>query len=122
MLLGTLRDRYYVVITFSTVGYGDQVPNSEETISRFWAFLCIMFGSMFVALPLAVIGNEFELAYKQVYNAHSNIDTISSAERRQQLLNDAHRVWGTIHVARTQFVWLQATRSFGIEQLAIAIV
>eukprot|EP00750_Incisomonas_marina_P013887 INCI17562.1.p1 GENE.INCI17562.1~~INCI17562.1.p1 ORF type:complete len:1317 (-),score=237.05 INCI17562.1:100-4050(-) len=94
---------YYVVITFSTVGYGDQVPNSEETISRFWAFLCIMFGSMFVALPLAVIGNEFELAYKQVYNAHSNIDTISSAERRQQLLNDAHRVWGTIHVARTQF-------------------
>lgn len=55
---------YFVTVTMTTVGYGDQIPVSE--IGRFVAMAAMLFGSFFMAMPLAIIGNNFEKAWQEL--------------------------------------------------------
>jgi hypothetical protein len=53
---------YFLAITLTTVGYGDQIP--KHAGARALAILTMMFGAVFLSMPIAVIGNKFESAYK----------------------------------------------------------
>lgn len=48
---------YFSIVTFTTVGYGDVVP--VTTPGRLVTLLLMMWGVLFTAMPLAVVGNEF---------------------------------------------------------------
>lgn len=48
---------YFVVVTMTTVGYGDQVPLTQE--GKFVTGIMMIFGVLVSAMPLAIVGNEF---------------------------------------------------------------
>jgi len=63
---------YFLAITLTTVGYGDQIPTHPG--ARMLAIITMMFGAVFLSMPIAVIGNKFELAYNnfEKKQAHKN--------------------------------------------------
>ena len=63
---------YFLAITLTTVGYGDQIPTHAG--ARFLAIVTMMFGAVFLSMPIAVIGNKFEAAYNnfEKRQAHKN--------------------------------------------------
>ena len=52
---------YFVIITLTTVGFGDQIPHNN--MARFVAVLTMLAGAVFMSMPIAVIGNQYEAAY-----------------------------------------------------------
>ena len=54
---------YYCFITFSSVGFGDVV--ADRTIGRAVAGALMVSGTFFLALPLTIIGNNFEKAWEK---------------------------------------------------------
>ena len=95
---------YFLMITILTVGYGDQTPKTD--IGRLIGILCMILGSCFLAMPLAIVGNKFQAAYEQEQaenSRHSNTrdDHITKAQRQQRLLNEAYIMLATIdHLQR----------------------
>ena len=55
---------FYSVVTMTTTGYGDQIPVLEYT--RMMACFVMIFGVLFMSMPLAIMGNEYEDAWKVV--------------------------------------------------------
>ena len=55
---------YFTVVSMTTVGYGDQYPVYDT--GRFLALIVCFFGVLFVSMPLAIIGNEYEAAWGDV--------------------------------------------------------
>ena len=53
---------YYVAVTLTTVGYGDQIPTT--IMGRAIGVVVMVLGSFYMAMPLAVIG-RFEEAYQE---------------------------------------------------------
>lgn len=58
-----LNAAYYLVITLTTIGYGDQIPTTVP--GRAVGVLIAFLGSFYMAMPLAIIGSKFEEAYKE---------------------------------------------------------
>ena len=56
----------------TTVGYGDMTPYYEH--GRALAVLVMFFGSLFTAMPLAIIGNEYESTWEQMTVQKRNED------------------------------------------------
>ena len=54
---------YFLIITTTTVGYGDIVPTSFS--GRLVAIAVMLTGSFFLAMPLSIIGTEFERAFSR---------------------------------------------------------
>jgi hypothetical protein len=55
---------WFVLVTMTTVGYGDKVPGSAE--GKFFACIAAFVGNAFiVALPIAIIGNDFQNTYNE---------------------------------------------------------
>ena len=76
---------YFLAITLTTVGYGDQIPTHPG--ARALAILTMMFGAVFLSMPIAVIGNKFELAYKnfEKRQAHKNPEkALENAKKEYQ--------------------------------------
>jgi hypothetical protein len=48
----------------TTVGYGDQYPAYDD--GRMLACFVMIFGALFMSMPLAIIGNEYEEAWSEV--------------------------------------------------------
>lgn len=57
VFLDVINTLYFSVVTMTTVGYGDMVP--QTTLGRAWASLMMVFGVLFSAMPLAIVGNSF---------------------------------------------------------------
>ena len=74
---------YYLAITLTTVGYGDQVPT--HPFGRFLAVVTMLFGAVFLSMPIAVIGNKFELAYEafEKREAHKNPKLALEAAKKE---------------------------------------
>lgn len=70
---------FFSVVTMSTVGYGNQIPYFEPT--RLVACFVMIFGALFMSMPLAIIGNEYEDAWKYVA---LKVDELKAAERLVQ--------------------------------------
>ena len=58
-----IQSSYFLFITITTVGYGDQIP--VTTMGKILAVLLAILGSFYMAMPLAIIGSKFEEAYQE---------------------------------------------------------
>eukprot|EP01035_Chromulina_nebulosa_P038007 gene38007-51328_t len=81
---------FFSVVTMTTTGYGNQTPMYE--VDRFIACCVMVFGSLFLSMPLAIIGNEYDKAWNEV-NTDSEIEkevqlreTIAFAEKAKAAL------------------------------------
>ena len=63
---------WFSVVTMTTVGYGDMVPYYEH--GRALAVMVMFFGALFTAMPLAIIGNEYESTWEQMSVVKRNED------------------------------------------------
>ena len=48
---------WFVLVTLTTVGYGDVVPSS--TVGQLVSVVAIVCGVLFMAMPISIVGNEF---------------------------------------------------------------
>ncbi|ETM51079.1 hypothetical protein L914_04989 [Phytophthora nicotianae] len=60
-----LTTGYFVVVTVATIGYGDITPTKGNVASRCFAVMIIMSSTLFLSMPVAIIGAEFDRAWKQ---------------------------------------------------------
>uniref|UniRef100_A0A6U0W853 Ion transport domain-containing protein n=1 Tax=Pinguiococcus pyrenoidosus TaxID=172671 RepID=A0A6U0W853_9STRA len=72
---------YFTIVTMTTVGFGDQVP--QLLLTRFLAVLCMIFGVLYLAMPITIVGHEFEKAWDIVVRKEEN-------EKQLKLVDDAH--------------------------------
>jgi hypothetical protein len=75
-LRGTM---YFTVVTVTTVGYGDQSPSLDNETSM-WVGMILMFvGITYMAMPIAVIGAEFERLWKSspLHDQRTNFSQLS---------------------------------------------
>mmetsp|Transcript_112718 Transcript_112718/g.318549 ORF Transcript_112718/g.318549 Transcript_112718/m.318549 type:complete len:865 (-) Transcript_112718:100-2694(-) len=54
---------WYVLVTMTTVGYGDYSPTT--TVGKVIGVTCFYVGVIFLALPIGLIGSNFELVYQE---------------------------------------------------------
>eukprot|EP00949_MAST-11_sp_MAST-11-sp1_P003431 g3431.t1 len=54
---------YFVLVTMTTTGYGDQTP--ATTTGKMLAVIIALFGILFLAMPLTIVGNRFYLAWNE---------------------------------------------------------
>ncbi|ETV88832.1 hypothetical protein H257_00320 [Aphanomyces astaci] len=59
-----LTSAYYVVVTVATVGYGDVVPSAGNALGRITAIVIMIMGTLFLSMPLAIVGTEFDRAWR----------------------------------------------------------
>jgi len=74
---------FYSVVTMTTVGYGNQVPAFE--LGRFVAVCVMIFGALFISMPLALIGNEYNEAWEEVQARQARERAIQEALRLERL-------------------------------------
>ena len=100
---------YYLVITLTTIGYGDQIPTSipGRTIGALIAFL----GSFYMAMPLAIIGSKFEEAFKErelaavqksrtrAHDLKEQLSHVSNKERRARVLRLALKLFEILEIS-----------------------
>ena len=48
---------YFMMVTMTTTGYGDQYPST--TLGKIIAAFSAVFGILFLAMPLTIVGNAF---------------------------------------------------------------
>ena len=53
--------RRFIVVTMTTVGYGDVYPVS--TLGKLASVISIVFGVLFLSMPLAIVGSNFCAAW-----------------------------------------------------------
>ena len=70
---------YFLTITLTTVGYGDQIPT--QNFSMILAMVTMLFGSVFFAMPLAIIGNQFQEAYDKWEKEEELLDSTKALRR-----------------------------------------
>jgi len=60
---------WFMFVTMSTVGYGDVSPNT--TLAKIATIVAMNFGVMFMAMPLAIVGNNFVRVWedREIYKA-----------------------------------------------------
>merc|ERR1719409_2174308 len=55
---------WWVAVTTTTVGYGDYSPTTP--VGKFIGVVCFYVGVIFLALPVSVLGSNFEVVYNQM--------------------------------------------------------
>jgi hypothetical protein len=76
---------YFLVITITTVGYGDQVP--VTWYGKIIAIIVMLAGSFFLAMPLSIVGTEFERAFDENEKLREKQDKTGRLQRRRELRN-----------------------------------
>ncbi|TMW62042.1 hypothetical protein Poli38472_009535 [Pythium oligandrum] len=56
---------YFVMVTVATIGYGSQLPSFSNPVSVVLTGLVMIFGSLYLSMPLAIVGINYETAWKK---------------------------------------------------------
>ncbi|ETW09901.1 hypothetical protein H310_00340 [Aphanomyces invadans] len=59
---------YFVMVTVATVGYGDQVPDLANPFGAFVVVVAMIFGALYLAMPLAIVGIKYEVTWRRFEN------------------------------------------------------
>ncbi|KAL4240903.1 Potassium voltage-gated channel subfamily G member 2 [Mactra antiquata] len=78
---------YWALITLTTVGYGDMIPNTK--LGHVVAALCAVCGIIVLALPIGIIASTFN----KLYNFNSYV--ITHVRRNKDVLSDSKIRKGT---------------------------
>jgi hypothetical protein len=79
---------YWAMVTFTTVGYGDLVPTSP--FGRFVALILMYTGILVLALPISVIGANFQREYERLEGNNDDDDSIESQDIWNGARDDGH--------------------------------
>ncbi|KAJ0410503.1 hypothetical protein ATCC90586_008310 [Pythium insidiosum] len=55
---------YFMMVTVATVGYGNQVPSKDNIPALLLSCVAMIFGQLYFAMPLAIVGNNFQDMYE----------------------------------------------------------
>lgn len=55
---------WWAIVTMTTVGYGDVTP--KTALGRLTGTVCMLCGILLIALPIAIVGRNFQDAYEQM--------------------------------------------------------
>lgn len=98
---------YFMMVTMTTTGYGDQYPSS--TFGKILASVAAVFGILFLAMPLTIVGNSFYnnwnkfLAKKEAEEKVKQIMLRRTEFKRKSLLqNDLRRNVDKLVVAASE--------------------
>jgi len=100
---------YFVVITMTTVGFGDQIPTTVTAKAA--TGIAIIIGSFYLAMPLAIVGSRFDHAWEQheAKRATKRSDAenkileeirerrLTAAERRHRVVVSSYQALDSIH-------------------------
>ncbi len=76
-----LHGLYWSVVTSTTVGYGDMYPTSPG--GRVFACLCTILGIVVIAMPVTVLGNNFNNAYEELYKNDDGKETQNASSNAE---------------------------------------
>ncbi|GMI54708.1 hypothetical protein ScalyP_jg12170 [Parmales sp. scaly parma] len=68
---------YWVMVTMTTVGYGDQFP--QTPLGKFFTIICMLCGILTLALPITVLGSNFANEYDAM---HGKSDEEAQEEKK----------------------------------------
>lgn len=80
---------YYLMITLTTVGYGDQAPLTMG--GRVVAIAMMLSGALYMAMPLAIIGSKFTEAYSEHEEEKAKRDPAWAEDQMRRLQNVTRR-------------------------------
>eukprot|EP00753_Platysulcus_tardus_P001233 PLAT11195.1.p1 GENE.PLAT11195.1~~PLAT11195.1.p1 ORF type:complete len:962 (-),score=537.95 PLAT11195.1:1455-4340(-) len=88
---------FFVVVTMTTVGYGDQVP--VTTAGRLVTCMAVIAGVLFLAMPFTIVGNNFYDAWEaEKVQARSMADLLKhTLTKREQLQHTYMQVGGQLY-------------------------
>ncbi|KAF0715239.1 Aste57867_3495 [Aphanomyces stellatus] len=106
---------FFVMATVSTTGYGDQVPSTDNIPAIVLSTAAMLFGTMYLAMPLAIIGIKYEHNWRRYINYSRT--TRSIVELKVELRSTVtHRV--NHHVNRVNLEYFRLTTNLShLEQL-----
>ncbi|DAZ99376.1 TPA: LOW QUALITY PROTEIN: hypothetical protein N0F65_005278 [Lagenidium giganteum] len=84
---------YFVMVTVATVGYGSQVPSLYNPGSLILTCVVMIFGTLYLSMPLAIIGIKYDSAWTEYeirarQNSRANLNGSSPAIVAQAVKDD----------------------------------
>jgi len=124
---------WWVCTTMTTVGYGDITPTS--LLGKFIGVVCFYVGVVFLALPIAILGANFDRVYEEMITAparkkkrNSRLNSDESPISRSSISYAAtqtrseHPGWSSYSLRRRLFIVLEDPTASRVGQIYSALM
>ncbi|RHY56974.1 hypothetical protein DYB30_005280, partial [Aphanomyces astaci] len=82
---------WFIIVTITSVGYGDIVPINMS--GKFIAVLAMIFGACYTAMPLTLVGSQFNRSFNDYKRREALTKTKQDVSTRLALAADDDRAW-----------------------------